>query len=130
MKVRTFINYTANRIRVQVGVDGLTSREKELVAGFGQPLVEVGGSFSGVVTDPTVDDYEDNQVPVAFTLPTSQRQLPDQFPVVRFFDREDNSKAHLYAKVFADSIADRISVANAQLMSKETVFEGETTITI
>lgn len=126
MRVRTFIDYINNRVRAQVGVDNLTSLEKDLVQSFGEPLVEVGGNFTDTLTRPGDDD----PTSVDFTLSTEQRQLPSQFPVVRFFDLADDSDADLHAKVFADEVVSRITVAKNELVANAAALEGETTVTI
>ena len=52
MKLRTLIDNLAGRYEVQVDTHGFTAAEEEQMKNFGEPLVEVGGTFGGSVTRP------------------------------------------------------------------------------
>lgn len=52
MKIRTVIDNVVGRYEVQVDTYGFTAQEEEQIRNFGEPLVEVGGNFSGNATRP------------------------------------------------------------------------------
>lgn len=52
MKLRTIIDNVNGRYQVQVETFGFTANEEEQMANFGEPLIDVGGSFSGTVNRP------------------------------------------------------------------------------
>lgn len=52
MKLRTLIDNVAGRYQVQVETFGFTAAEEEQMTNFGEPLIDVGGAFSGTVSRP------------------------------------------------------------------------------
>lgn len=50
MKLRTNIENVAGRYQAQVDAYSFTAAEEEKMAQFGEPLVDIGGTFSGVVS--------------------------------------------------------------------------------
>lgn len=52
MKLRTLIDNVHGRYEAQVETFGFTANETEQMANFGEPLIEVGGAFSGSVSRP------------------------------------------------------------------------------
>lgn len=61
MKLRTLIDNVVGRYEVQVEPFEFTAQEEQAVADFGDPLIDVGGSFSGSVSRP-------NQVNTTVTI--------------------------------------------------------------
>jgi hypothetical protein len=52
MKLRTIIDNMTGRYEVQVETFAFTAQEEEQLRNFGEPLVQVGGAFSGMVNRP------------------------------------------------------------------------------
>lgn len=52
MKLRTTIDNVHGRYQVQVDTFGFTANEEEQMANFGEPLIDVGGAFSGTANRP------------------------------------------------------------------------------
>lgn len=125
MKINTNIDLVDNRYRVAIRVYDLTSREEDLVEDYGEPLIEVGGNIAGSAT------REGEQATnVDFDFPQEQRRLITDFPLVKYFDLDDDSDADVQAQVYADEIASRISSAKSTLVANDSNFIGETTVTI
>lgn len=125
MRVDTNISLTNNRYRVTVRTLEPTAAEEELFQKFGEPLVETGGEFSGNVTRPG-----ESPESVSFTLPTSQYRIFLDFPVVQVFDLGDDPDSDLYAKLFANTILDRITAARDSVLAQAAPFVGRNIVTI
>jgi len=52
MKLRTLIDNVAGRYQAQVETFGFTANEEEQMGNFGEPLIDVGGVFTGTVNRP------------------------------------------------------------------------------
>lgn len=105
-----------------------------LITGDGESGAATATVVSGVITAVAVTDAGDgyNQVPrsVSFSLPSAIRRIRTDFPVVRVFDLADTSDADVMAKVFADTIVNRLTTAKNTLISMGTPFEGESLVTV
>jgi hypothetical protein len=102
MEIETRIDQCDNAYSVQIGLancpeDALTPVERQAFQAFGEPVVDVGGSFSG----------ED----LSFTLPSDQRRFPSQFPVKQVFSLADNSDANARAVLYQTTIQARLVAA-------------------
>jgi len=125
MKINTNIDLVDNRYRVAVKVYDLTSREEDLIEDYGEPLVEVGGNITGSATR-----EGDGATNVDFEFPAEQRRLITDFPLVKYFDLNDDVDADVQAQVYADEMTTRITAAKSTLIANATNFVGETTVTI
>lgn len=83
-----------------------------------------------VLPDAVGADYWTVPTPISFTFPTKQRRLITDFPDKRVFDLADDVNADLQAKLYSDTIHDRILSELTTLRAKQNPFEGETTLTI
>lgn len=126
MKITTEIENVAGRYNVQVATGGFTASEEEKLAAFGEPEVQIGGEFAGSATRPGDSD----PIAVEFTLPEFLRRLRSDFPVKRVFDLADSENADIMAKVWADEIVSRLTVAKDALMIQTSPFVGETRVTV
>jgi len=126
MKVKTLISTSDNRYRVEISVYDFSAVEEELVSQFGEPIIEIGGSFAGSETRPG----EAVPTTVNFELPAEQRRWDSDFPVVKIFDLDDDVDSDVKAKVFGDEIVSRLQTAKNALVAQSAAFTGETTITI
>lgn len=52
MRIQTQNENSGGRIHAQISIVALTALEEELIAKFGEPLVELGGDFDGTVARP------------------------------------------------------------------------------
>lgn len=126
MKIKREINVVDGRYEVQVSVVNFSSVEQEKMIEFGEPEIEIGGNFTGTA----VRSSDPEEIDVDFDLPQSQRRLRTEFPIKQVFDTQDEENADVMAKVFADTIAARITSAKTTLVGQTAEFEGETTTTI
>lgn len=83
-----------------------------------------------VLPDAVGADYWTVPTPISFTFPTKQRRLITDFPDKRVFDLADDVNADLQAKLYSDTIHDRILSELTTLRAKQNPFEGETTLTL
>lgn len=68
--------------------------------------------------------------PLDFTFATKSRRIKTDFPDKRVFDIADTVNADLMAKLYTDTIQDRIETAIVALRAKTQPFEGETLTTL
>ncbi len=93
--------------------------DKQLMQRFGEPIINVGGAFSGG-TSPTVE----------FTLPDSSRRIMTESPFTARFDSRDDAAAETMATIWRDEVRDRIVDAVTTLRAAEDTFTGEDSETI
>ena len=122
MKVTTDINNLNGRYHAQVATSDPSGLESDLLAQYGDPIIEVGGN----VTD-TVDGTD-----VDFDLPTKQRRMIADFPVKEVFDLEDDADSAFKAKAWTIQVQANLQTALTALKANETppTYEGQTTTTI
>lgn len=125
MKLQTFIDVVDNRYRVEIRIYNTTSLEDELMDQYGEPLIEVGGSFSGTVNLPGGGTQAAD-----FTLPAEQRRLKSDFPLVKYFDLDDDADSDVNARLYADTITTRITTAKNTLLTNDQNFVSESVTTI
>lgn len=126
VKIDIDIENVEGRYNVLVSTLGFTASEEEKLAQFGEPLVEVGGEFTGSATRPG----DDEPVEVEFELPQYLRRLRSDFPVRRVFDLADTENADIQAKVWATTMTDRLTSAKNELMAQVAPFVGQTRTTV
>lgn len=125
MKIQTFIEVVDNRYRIEVRIYDTTQNENELIEQYGEPLIEVGGNITG-----NASRAGEGATAVDFDLPTEQRRLISDFPLVKYFDLDDDADADVQAKVYVDHIVSLITTAKTTLLSNVSDFAGETVTTI
>lgn len=125
MKLQTFIDVVDNRYRVEIRIYDTTSLEDELMDQYGEPFVEVGGSFSGTVNLP-----EGGTQAADFTLPAEQRRLKSDFPLVKYFDLDDDADSDVNAKLYAETITTRLTTAKNTLLTNDQNFVSESVTTV
>lgn len=126
MKIRSTIDIIDRVYTVQVGVEGVTPAEQELLRQFGMPEVAVGGDFSGSATRPG----DVSPTAVTFSLATETRRLPQDFPVKQVFSLDDAATADVQAVVFQNTINSRITSALTTLKAMVPNFVGESLTTV
>jgi|AntRauTorckE6833_2_1112554.scaffolds.fasta_scaffold29931_2 hypothetical protein len=126
MKIQTFINIIDNRYRVEIRIYDTTQNENELMEQYGEPLIEVGGNITGSATRAADEVPTD----VDFTLSDEQRRLKSDFPLIKYFDLDDDVDSDVKAKVYTDEIVSRITAAKSTLLTNVNDWEGETVTTL
>ena len=100
--------------RILEGTSAFTPAEQEALAKAGEPVVEVGGTFT--------------DSPLTFTLSEEDRLFPSQFPVKQLFSLDDDDDAGDMAVLFRDTIKTRIEAAMESARTAaiaDTVFGSE-----
>jgi len=127
MKIDSSIEIVNDVYVTQVGVPSVSPVEQEALNKFGDPVVDVGGVFTGTLTRPSGGD----PVAVSFTLPSKLYSLPSTFPVQQAFSLADYpEEADVRAEVYRQTIVARISSARVTLLAKEANWVGETLTTL
>jgi hypothetical protein len=98
-----------------------TEAEWKAINMFGEPAVDVGGSFSGTLTRPNTSTPI--TVAYSFTSPTLRRILTD-FPVKQIFYTSASANADVEAQLYAQTIQARITSAIAALLAQSNSFGG------
>jgi hypothetical protein len=128
MKIDIKIELVDERYRVTIGTHSFTAVEQELLAQFGEPLVEVGSVGGTTPITATVTRSDASEVTPSFTLPSEQRRLISDFPLIRVFDLNDDTDSDAKARVYADEIRDRIVAARDTLYSTSPEFISDSTL--
>ena len=122
MKIDSSVDVVANVYLANVAVQSVTPVEQEALDQFGEPVVDVGGSFSGSLTRPGAG----SPTAVTYTLPSKLYRLPTNFPVQQAFSLDDSASSDVMAEVYRTTIIARISSAKTTLLAKTAPFVGET----
>lgn len=85
---------------------------------------------ASLVPDVTGSGYFTVPTPLDFTFATKSRRIKTDFPDKRVFDIADTVNADLMAKLYTDTLQDRIEAAIVALRAKTQPFEGETLTTL
>ena len=109
MKVRTYKTLTSNVYKVELRTEA-TEVEQNLIDLFGEPEVNVGGSFTG---------------PPAFTLPDALRKIVKGFPYSQQIDADGDAQAKDKMVVWADEVSTRIGTAVTTLRAQNDDFSKE-----
>ena len=113
MQIRTVKELLDGKFTVTIRTEEFTAGEDALLAQFGEPLVETGGTF---------DDGS-----LTFTLPTDPRKLKSGLGgVMQTFDSEDYADAENRANLWAITVQNRIRDAVTDLRNNVDSFSGTT----
>lgn len=113
MKIRSF-NTLANGVyQVAVYTEDWSQLDKLLMAKYGEPSIDVGGSFLGDV--PYLD----------FTLSSKLVLIMSETPFTQRFDSRDYADAEDRANLWRSTIIDRLSEAVAVLRTGDDTFTKE-----
>jgi hypothetical protein len=110
MKIRKISLLTDGVYRVTLYTEDWSQADQELMAKFGEPEIDVGGSFTG---------------PPAYTLDTNLVRIMSESPFTQGFDSSDYADAQDRAEVWKDEVSTRISTAVATLRGNADNFSGE-----
>jgi hypothetical protein len=113
MDIRTVKELTNSKYTVVISTENFSAGEDALLAKFGDPLVETGGTFTfGSIT---------------FSVGADARKLKSGFgAVTKIFDRNDTSNAEAHANIWAIEMQNRLRQAMATLKSNVDLFTGTT----
>lgn len=110
MNIRTFKQIIGNVFQVAINTQDWTELDNQLMASFGEPEIDLGGSFTG---------------PPAFTLPSNYVRIKSGSPFVGRFDGDDYGDAEQRADVWADEVVVRLKAAIDALRANTDDFTGE-----
>ena len=103
-----------NRYSAEFSLE-LTDQEADLAEKFGEPSVNVGGSFTG---------------PPAFTLADDYHNLPSGFPVSLSIDANGDPEAKDKMNVWITEVKTRLTSAKNTLVSQTDDFSGKVIETV
>lgn len=107
MKLREQVSIVGNNYHARVELSELTVAETNALARFGDFTVDIGGDFES-----------DTDTDVVFTLPTSVRFFPSQFPVQQLFSATDVDAAEK-ADTWIETVVDRILTERDLAVAKD-----------
>jgi hypothetical protein len=107
MQLREQVTIVGNTYRARIELSTLTVDETNALARFGDLSVDVGGDFES-----------DTDTDVVFTLPTSTRFFPSQFPVQQLFSADDVDAAEK-SDTWIMTVVDRILTERDLAVAKD-----------
>ena len=116
MKIRTFNTIEGGVYTVSVNTEDWSEGDKQLMIKYGEPMVDVGGTFSA--------EY------LEFTLPSANVRIMTEVPFKQGFDIRDTADAAARALLWRDTIVARISEAVTTLRLDEDTFTDEDVVTV
>ncbi len=119
MKIRSFKSVTNGVYRVIIRVEDVSQQDEQLMLQYGQPVVDLGGTFSPVAPAPQ------------FTLPTRlARILAGDYVFRQEFDIRDTEFAAADANAWHTEVVDRITEAMITLRANTDTFTTEEVVQI
>jgi len=110
MKIRKISIITDGIYKVTLYTQDWSEADKDLMAKFGEPEIDVGGNFTG---------------PPAYDLSSKLVKIMSESPFTQGFDSDDYGDAEDRAEVWKDEVSARISTAVAILRGNTDDFSGE-----
>lgn len=114
MKITILKTILDNKFSAKIATS-VNDTEKELISKFGEPTINVGGSFTG---------------PPSFSEPNSYRKIVNGFPWTFKKDGDADSESQEKVEVWAEEIEDRLTTEIATLKGKTDDFSGESAVTV
>jgi len=115
MKIRKFYSLADDIYKVTMYTEDWSQGDKNLIAEFGEPQVDLGGDFTGTPT---------------FTLPNRLVNIMTGSPFSQSFDKRDYDDADDRANEWADEVSTRIVDAVALLRANTDAFSHEDVQTV
>ena len=125
MKIETDMELIGNVYHPIVLITAVTPAEGAQLDYFGEPQIDLGGSFSGSATR-----QGGSPVSVTFTLPDQLVSLPSSAPYKQVFSLDDSVNSDIMAVVWTAAIVSRITTAKTTLMSLVPNFVGQAASTV
>ena len=126
MKIHSNIDIVNDLYRAEIWIKEVSPVEQEAIDRFGEPVIDVGGDFTGSATRPG----EGSPTATTFTLPSKNYYLPTTFPVQQTFSLTDFADADVRAEVYRQTIVTRIGSARTTILARASAFVGETLVTL
>lgn len=119
MKIRSFKSVTNGVYRVIIRIEDVSQQDEQLMLQYGQPTVELGGTFTPVAPAPQ------------FTLPArSALILAGDYVFRQEFDSRDTDYAAADATAWHAEVVDRITEAMITLRTNTDTFTTEEVVQI
>ena len=116
MKIRSYKKLEDGVYVVSVHTEDWSEAEKSLMAKYGEPSIDIGGTFS-------VEYLE-------FTLPTQLVRVMSESPFTQRFDSRDNVDAEARALLWQQTVVGRITDTVVSLRLLGDTFTGEEVVTV
>lgn len=118
MKIRTFFILSNDVYRASVYTEDWSQADTDLMVKYGEPQIDLGGSF--------------HDVHVVFTLPTVLKNIKSESPFAQQFDARDSDPetAKARAECWATEIGSRITTAVGTLRGNDDDYSGETVVVV
>jgi hypothetical protein len=126
MKIETDIALVDNVYIVTISTGPFSAVEQEKLQYHSEPSINVGGNFVGDITRPGAS----SPTHLDFTLPDEYRRISSDFPTKHPFDMRDSDDSDCMAKLWANTINDRLASALTTLKSLTEPFVGEFSTTV
>lgn len=111
MKI-TIFKYIENDVfKSKIVASDYSQSELEKMAAFGEPEINLGGSFTG---------------PPAFTIPDTYARIKTGIPFMGQFDTRDYADAEDRANVWTNEVVIRLKSAISALRAETDAYTGET----
>ncbi len=115
MQLRKFFSVQDGVYKVVLRTETFSELDQQLMAKYGEPEIDLGGSFTG---------------PPAYDLSSDLRRLRSESPFTMKFDIDDYVDADDRATVWATEMSTRITAAMATLRANSDTFTDEQVETI
>jgi hypothetical protein len=112
MKIRTFKKLEGGVYRVAIYTQDWSELDKQLMAKFDEPEIDLGGTFTGAPS-------------VSYALDSVLMRIMSDDPFTAAFDIDDYADAHDRADVWADTVQTRITSAVTTLRLNADGYTGE-----
>ena len=116
MNIRTFYTIAGDVFTVTINTEQWSEGDMELMAKFGEPEIDLGGDFG--------------TYPPTFTLPNLLKRIRSESPFSQSFDKQDDSSAEAWAKIWGSEMATRISAAIATLRDNVDDYSKEEVVNV
>jgi hypothetical protein len=110
MKLRKYFSVTDGVYKVSLRTESFSEVDQQLMAKFGEPEIDVGGSFTG---------------PPAFELPADLRRIRSESPFTMKFDSDDYVDADERAETWSTEMSTKIADAMTTLRANTDDFTKE-----
>lgn len=112
MKIRVGQNRINSVLSVIVSTDDWSRHELDSIVRFGEPKVQIGGTFVKeclpCMLPPCPDESNDEPDWCRFDVAESERGIRSEFPIMMEFGQDDFDDPELCAKSWSDEIVRRI----------------------
>ena len=121
MKMRIYSSVESGVFRVVIRTEDWSQGDKTLMSDFGQPQIDLGGTFSGAAPE-----Y------LTFSLPNDYVNVMTDSPFQQMFDSRDTNStvAAQYAEIWKATMVERIQSAVLTLRTIQDTFTDEEIVSV